>query len=170
MDSISKEFSVLDDTVEIKSKDKDDEIIERLSNLTGVNYSDEQIAIMKHHGGMAIMAAAGSGKTTVLTHLLAKRIMSGEISDTTKVLCTTYSKAGADEMEDRINKLLERAGIKRKVLVKTMHAFYLMILQQFGYNMRLVDNFQRLRFIREACTAAEVKLDDDDLATLDGLL
>ena len=46
MDSISKEFSVLDDTVEIKSKDKDDEIIERLSNLTGVNYSDEQIAIM----------------------------------------------------------------------------------------------------------------------------
>lgn len=113
MENIVKDFSVLGGDLTIQSKSADDEVIQNLSRITGVVYSDEQLAILKHHGGMAIMAAAGSGKTTVLTHLLVKRIMSGEIQDVTKVLCATYSKAGADEMAERINKLLDVVGIKK---------------------------------------------------------
>lgn len=173
MEDIKKAFGVLGDDVVIDKNNIesiDNDAIDRLSTITGVNYSDEQLKIMKHHGGMAIMAAAGSGKTTVLTHLIAKRIITGEIPDTSKVLCTTYSKAGADEMEERINKLLNMAGIKKKIMVKTMHAFYLLILQHFGYSLRLVDNMQRTRFIREACAKVDVKLNDDELQTLDSLL
>lgn len=169
MEDLKKDFSILGG-IAAQEHNKDEEVIQRISTATGVVYSDEQLNILKHHGGMAIMAAAGSGKTTVLTHLLTKRILSGEIQDTSKVLCTTYSKAGADEMEERINKLLKLLGIKKRIAVKTMHALYMLILQHFGYNMKLVDNLQRTRFIKEACTKAEVKLNDEDLQALDSLL
>lgn len=170
MENIVKDFSVLGGDLTIKSKSADDEVIQNLSRITGVVYSDEQLAILKHHGGMAIMAAAGSGKTTVLTHLLVKRIMSGEIQDVTKVLCATYSKAGADEMAERINKLLDVVGIKKHIMVKTMHAFYLLILQHFGYSLKLIENAQRTKFIRDACSKVNIKLNDDDMQTLDSLL
>lgn len=170
MENIVKDFSVLGGDLTIQSKSADDEVIQNLSRITGVVYSDEQLAILKHHGGMAIMAAAGSGKTTVLTHLLVKRIMSGEIQDVTKVLCATYSKAGADEMAERINKLLDIVGIKKHIMVKTMHAFYLLILQHFGYSLKLIENAQRTKFIRDACSKVNVKLNDDDMQTLDSLL
>lgn len=170
MENIVKDFSVLGGDLTIQSKSADDEVIQNLSRITGVVYSDEQLAILKHHGGMAIMAAAGSGKTTVLTHLLVKRIMSGEIQDVTKVLCATYSKAGADEMAERINKLLDVVGIKKHIMVKTMHAFYLLILQHFGYSLKLIENAQRTKFIRDACSKVNVKLNDDDMQTLDSLL
>ena len=168
--SSMESFNILSDRLEIKSKSTDDNVIEHLSMATGVVYSDEQLEIMRHRGGMAIMAAAGSGKTTVLTHLIAKRILSGEIADPSKILCTTYSKAGATEMEERINKLLATVGISKKVMVKTMHAFYLLILQHFGYSLKLVDGLQRTKFIREACSKAELKLKDEELQTLDSLL
>lgn len=170
MENIVKDFSVLGGDLTIQSKSADDEVIQNLSRITGVVYSDEQLAILKHHGGMAIMAAAGSGKTTVLTHLLVKRIMSGEIQDVTKVLCATYSKAGADEMAERLNKLLDVVGIKKHIMVKTMHAFYLLILQHFGYSLKLIENAQRTKFIRDACSKVNVKLNDDDMQTLDSLL
>lgn len=170
MENIVKDFSVLGGDLTIQSKSADDEVIQNLSRITGVVYSDEQLAILKHHGGMAIMAAAGSGKTTVLTHLLVKRIMSGEIQDVTKVLCATYSKAGADEMAERINKLLDVVGIKKHIMVKTMHAFYLLILQHFGYSLKLIENAQRTKFIRDACSKVNIKLNDDDMQTLDSLL
>ena len=169
MEDLKNDFNILGG-INVTEHNKDDEVIQRISTATGVVYSDEQLNILKHHGGMAIMAAAGSGKTTVLTHLITKRILSGEIQDTSKVICTTYSKAGADEMEERINKLLSIVGIKQRIMVKTMHALYLLILQHFGYSMKLVDNLQRTRFIKEACTKAGVKLNDEDLQTLDSLL
>ena len=56
---------------------------------------------------MCILACAGSGKTSVLTHLIAKRIMTGEIKNPDTLMCTTYSKAGATEMDERINKLFK---------------------------------------------------------------
>ena len=114
-------------------KKRDIEAIDILSKITGTVYSDEQKDILMHHGGMCILASAGSGKTTVLTHLLAKRIMTGEIADPTKLLCTTYSKGGATEMETRVHRILELVGYKKNVTVKTMHALYLSTLRDLGY-------------------------------------
>ena len=107
----------------------DMEVINEISRITGITYSEEQLNILKHRGGMCILACAGSGKTTVLTHLLAKRIKTGEIHDVKKLLCTTFSKAGSNEMEERLDKLLQKLGINVKVQVKTLHASYYMILR-----------------------------------------
>lgn len=108
--------------------------------------------------------------TTILTHLLAKRIKSGEIADTAKLLCTTYSKSGAAEMEERIDKLFKKLGIRSSVNVKTLHAFYLMVLKRFGFSTSVIDNKTRLRFIMEATRDARVKIGDEDLQTIDSLL
>ena len=43
-------------------KEKDNMIIEQLSRISGVKYSDEQKEVLRHRGGMCILACAGSGK------------------------------------------------------------------------------------------------------------
>ena len=108
--------------------------------------------------------------TSVLTHLLAKRILTGEISDTSKLLCTTYSKAGADEMEERLGSLFKQLGIRSTVKVQTLHAFFLMVLRHFGFDNKIISNGQRVAFILDSCREAKVSLGDDELRTVDSLL
>lgn len=108
--------------------------------------------------------------TTLLTHLLAKRIWTHEIGNTDTLLCTTYSKAGAVELETRLNKLLEQLGIYSKVNVKTLHSLYLSVLRYFGYPTEVISNRDRRKYILDGCKAAEVILDEEDFQTLDSLL
>lgn len=109
--------------------------------------------------------------TTVLTHLLAKRIRTGEISNPDKLLCTTYSKSGSTEMEERLGELLKKLGITDKIQVKTMHATYYMILKRFGLiGNNVCTNAQRAMFIGQAVKDAKVELDDEDLQKVDSLI
>ena len=60
---------------------KEEAILRDIEKFSGVKYSDEQLQVLRHKGGMCVLASAGSGKTTTITHLIAKRIKSGEIKD-----------------------------------------------------------------------------------------
>ena len=153
-----------------EQRKKDDIIINQIAEATGTVYSDEQLDILRHRGGMCILACAGSGKTSVLTHLIAKRIMTGEIKNPDTLMCTTYSKAGATEMDERINKLFKTLGIRSTVQVKTLHALYLAILKKVNYPTDVIDNGTRLRYITESCKDAKYKLGDEDLQQIDTLL
>ena len=146
------------------------DILENISRATGVVYSDEQLNILNSEGGLCILACAGSGKTTILTHLIAKRIYSGEIKDPSRLLCTTYSKGGADELEDRANRLLQRLGMNVPIKVCTMHALYLEILKYFGFPTNVISNKDRAKFIKEACKDVDIVLGEEDFRTLDSLL
>ena len=150
--------------------DTDMQVIHEIGNITGVRYSKEQLDILQHRGGMCILACAGSGKTTSLTHLIVKRIKTGEITDVNKLLCTTYSKAGSLEMEDKLNILFRKLGMNTKVQVKTLHASYYMILKHFGLTRNVCSNSQRLSFITASCREAGVMLKDEDLQLIDSLL
>lgn len=108
--------------------------------------------------------------TTVLTNLIAKRILTGEIKDTRKLVCTTYSKGGATEMEDRLHALLQKFGIDTKIKVATMHAFFLSIIRTFGVNMYILDEGERLKMIKESAKEADLELRDEDLADLSNLI
>lgn len=145
-------------------------IVDELSVATGVQYSDEQRKILEHTGGMNILACAGSGKTTVLTHLLAKRIVNNEIPDVSKLLCTTFSKAGSVEMEERLKALLGRLGVSANVSVKTLHATYFQVLKRFGLVRGVCTNAQRAMFISQAVKESKLQLEDDDLRLVDSLL
>lgn len=109
--------------------------------------------------------------TTILTHLLAKRIKTGEIPNVNKLLCTTYSKAGSTEMEERLKALLKKLGIAVKVQVKTMHASYYQVLKHFGViNGNVCTNGQRSLFINQAIKESGLQLEDEDSQLVDSLL
>lgn len=150
--------------------DRDTKIIQDLEMTTGVKFSDEQRNILLHRGNACILACAGSGKTSICVNLIAKRIMSGEILDTKKLIYTTYSKAGAVEMKDRLDRLLRQLGINKEVQVRTLHSFFLQVLRIFGVNNNIIDEKTRSQFVREACKEAEFTIKDDDLMVVDNLL
>ena len=57
-------------------------------------------------GRYLIEASAGTGKTYTITHLILRLILKGV--PVRKILVTTFSKAAADELKDRILKLLNK--------------------------------------------------------------
>lgn len=151
-------------------KYNDIEAINKLEEIQNKKFSDEQRAILMHHGGTKIVACAGSGKTTTLVNVVTKRIMTGEIDDPSKLLMTTYSKSGADEMSNRINELLRIVGSSDRVEVKTMHASYYKCLARFKMINKVVSNAQRKMFIRKAARDAKLRLEDSVLDEIDGML
>lgn len=149
---------------------KEDEAIALIEERNRIKFSEEQLKILNHQGGMYIVSCAGSGKTTVLVELVTKRIMTGEIANVSKLLLTTYSKSGATTMTERINKQLEMFGLPGKVQVKTMHAFYLQVLRVFGDRSKPCGDTERYRFIRQACKEIKFKYEEEDIENLANIL
>ena len=151
--------------------DRELQIIESMEQASGKKFSEEQRKILEHHGSACILACAGSGKTTTSINLIAKRILTGEIHDVNKLIYTTYSKAGATEMKERLDKLLKRLGMGHiNVKVQTIHAFFLSVLRTFGNNAGVITASKRSAMIRKACLVAEFSPKDDELMQIDNLL
>ena len=151
--------------------DKELEIITSMERITGRKFSDEQRKILEYHGNACILACAGSGKTTISVNLIAKRILTGEIKDVNKLIYTTFSKAGADEMKERMDKLMGQLGMSHiNVQVRTLHSFFLSVIRTFGLNKRIINASERTKMVRQACKDAEYSLKDDDLMIIDNLL
>ena len=74
----------------------------------------QQIAAIAHtQGPAAFVAAAGTGKTTILVQRLA-RLIADEKVDPEAILCVTFTRAAADEMEKRALKALKTRGYTAK--------------------------------------------------------
>lgn len=146
------------------------EAINKIQNTCNIKFSDEQLKILEYSGGMSILACAGSGKTTILSYLIAKRVLVGEIKNLKKVLCTTYSKSGATEVETRISDIFKKLGVKSTLTVKTMHAVCYEVMDYFGEMQEVIDNRTRRKFILESCKDIGVKLPEEDFVLLDTLL
>lgn len=109
--------------------------------------------------------------TTVSTHLIAKRILTGEIGNPNRVLYTTYSKSGSIEMEQRLDRLFKQLGIKAHIPVKTIHSFcYNIITHYFPGVYKVIDESQKMKYIREACKAYNISLDEEDKVQLASLI
>lgn len=146
--------------------------IAAIENLTHRKFSDEQRAILMYPSGMSIAAVAGSGKTTVLTALITKRLLTGEIEDPSKILCTTFSKVGATELESRLLSLTLPLGVGR-VKVCTLHSACYQILAHFGQNVQRLDDSENYALIRQAVAQAvghRVWLEQDKLEQLESTI
>lgn len=141
----------------------DNEALDFLQSKTGIKYSAAQREVLLNKGGTRILACAGSGKTMVLTHLIAKRLLTGEIESSDSVLCITYSKDGADEMNSRLKTIAPQP-----VTVSTIHAFFYRLLKKFGYNYPICT--KRAEYIHKAAKEAGLKLTDDEVSLLDSLI
>ncbi len=71
-------------------------------------WTDEQRRAIEQTGDVSVSAAAGSGKTTVLTERIARIVEQG--TDVKKLLVVTFTNAAASEMKRRIAKRLASAA------------------------------------------------------------
>lgn len=88
-----------------------------LSRLTaGLNESQRR-AVTSGACSLVIIAGAGSGKTRVLTHRIARRVLTEEI-DARHTLALTFTRKAAAELRSRLSKL----GLPHPVHAGTFHA------------------------------------------------
>jgi DNA helicase-2/ATP-dependent DNA helicase PcrA len=105
-------------------------------------------AVLHTQGQLLILAGAGSGKTRTLTHRAAQLVDLGV--PPWQVLCITFTNKAAQEMKQRIEKLLGDAA--KEMWISTFHSMCLRILrreaQALGYQSAFTvydtDDGQRL--------------------------
>lgn len=97
---------------------------------------DQQEAVLHREGPALVLAGAGSGKTTVLTHRAAWLIKEHGVADN-QILLVTFTNKAAGEMKERIERLtgsaLPWAG--------TFHSLCARILRHDGFHIGLDFNY-----------------------------
>ncbi|GHU92617.1 hypothetical protein FACS1894208_00060 [Clostridia bacterium] len=127
------------------------ETLKFMQEATGMLYSEEQAKLISSEGGACVLACAGSGKTTAMTHLIARRLLDKSIKSGRKILGVTFSKTGATEMDERLEALLSLLDIDAAVKMKTLHAFCLEFLESIGAmrGRAVLDTYDKNNILRE---------------------
>ncbi|MBR3836799.1 MAG: UvrD-helicase domain-containing protein [Clostridia bacterium] len=131
----------------------------------------QQSAVDARNCDLAVSAAAGSGKTTVLTQRILTLLSDPEGIDAAKLAVVTFTKAAAQELEDRLyNALSEevavatenRAHLSRQLLrlsraqISTIHSFAFSLIREYrrelglGERVRIADPTESAVLQRQA--------------------
>ncbi|MCI4441484.1 UvrD-helicase domain-containing protein [Tibeticola sp.] len=100
----------------------------------------QQQAVDHIHGPCLVLAGAGSGKTRVITHKIA-RLIRAEL-EPQRIAAITFTNKAAAEMRERAGALIGREA--KKVLVCTFHALGVRILREDGAALGLKPQFSIL--------------------------
>jgi ATP-dependent DNA helicase UvrD/PcrA len=121
------------------------------SSLTGLN-PEQTEAVLHERGPLLVLAGAGSGKTRVITHRLARLIESG--ADARTIVAVTFTNKAAEEMRDRARRLL---GVERLLcFVGTFHSWSLRFLRRHAAaaglppRFAIADAADQLALVKEA--------------------
>jgi ATP-dependent DNA helicase Rep len=106
---------------------------------TGLNLAQQE-AVNHMHGPCLVLAGAGSGKTRVITHKIARLIQTG--LPARRIAAITFTNKAAAEMRERARGLVGPAA--KDVLICTFHALGVRMLRQDGAALGLKPNFSIL--------------------------
>jgi DNA helicase II / ATP-dependent DNA helicase PcrA len=126
--------------------------------LDGLNPPQRE-AVLHGAGPLLVLAGAGSGKTRVLTHRVA-RLIGEEGVDPHAVLAITFTNKAAGEMRDRIGRLVGPRA--RAIWASTFHSACVRILrreaEEAGYarDFSIYDADDQLRLIRRCLVEDQV--------------
>jgi ATP-dependent DNA helicase Rep len=110
------------------------------STLTvGLNPAQQE-AVLHLSGPCLVLAGAGSGKTRVITHKIARLIEAGLAAD--RIAAITFTNKAAAEMRERARQLVGKAA--QKVVICTFHALGVRMLRQDGSELGLKEKFSIL--------------------------
>ncbi len=100
-------------------------MIEFLSQLN----EQQREAAKSGDGPLLILAGAGSGKTRVIAHRIAYLIVERGVWPR-NILAVTFTNKAAEEMRNRVNKLLEGLELGSAPLISTFHSLCVRILRR----------------------------------------
>lgn len=104
-------------------------------NLEKLNKEQKQ-AVTHGSGPVLIVAGAGTGKTSVITQRFNYLVQEKQIKPE-QILAITFTDKAAEEMEERIDKLLPYGYVD--LWVMTFHSFCKRVLQEHGLDIGLSD-------------------------------
>jgi ATP-dependent DNA helicase Rep len=105
----------------------------------GMNAAQQE-AVNYLHGPCLVLAGAGSGKTRVITHKIARLIQMGVPAQ--RIAAITFTNKAAAEMRERAKGLIGKAA--KDVLVCTFHALGVRMLREDGGVLGLKPQFSIL--------------------------
>ena len=123
--------------------------------LAGLN-PQQRDAVAHVEGPLLLLAGAGSGKTRVITHRIAHLVDTHRIPGPA-ILAVTFTNKAADEMRERVNRLLSSDTTFDTPAVSTFHSFCVRLLRRDGHT---------LAEIRTGFTRRFTIYDDDDQLAL----
>lgn len=88
-------------------------------------------AVRSDHPRILCLAGAGTGKTRVLTHRIARLYEDGVHPD--QMLALTFTRAAGAEMKERIIQLIGEDG--RDIFCNTFHAWAVKLIRQYAYRL-----------------------------------
>lgn len=100
---------------------------------------NQQSAVEATEGRVLILAGAGSGKTRVLVHRISYLIEKQNIAPTS-ILGLTFTNKAAEEMRDRVAKLIGQKRAK-PITLSTFHSFCMKILRKEIHRLGFTSNF-----------------------------
>jgi DNA helicase-2/ATP-dependent DNA helicase PcrA len=126
-------------------------------------------AVSSSDGPLLILAGAGSGKTRVIAHRIAYIIAERGVWPR-NILAVTFTNKAAEEMRNRVNKLLEDLELGSAPLISTFHSLCVRILRrdiealQAGYtrSFTIYDQDDAVRLTRNCIR--DLGFDDKQLA------
>ena len=129
-------------------------------------------AILATEGHVLVLAGAGSGKTSVITHRIAYLIREKQVPPTS-ILGLTFTNKAAEEMKKRVASMVDPALVKQ-VTLSTFHSFCMRVLRKdidkLGYtkDFSIYDEKEIKRLLNQL--VREELGHDGDLPSLDPTL
>lgn len=113
---------------------------------------NQQRAVTHVHGPMQILAGPGSGKTEVMTRRVAHLINDYGVSPE-QILCITFTRKAAEELKDRIHRLVGVEQSVEEMQVSTVHSFCQSLIDQYidllpvNRNFRVLDRNTQFLYV-----------------------
>src|SRR5947199_2202650 len=131
--------------------------------------AQQREAVTSADGPLLILAGAGSGKTRVIAHRIAYLIAERGIWPR-NILAVTFTNKAAEEMRNRVNKILEGLELGSAPLISTFHSLCVRVLRRdiealnAGYvrSFTIYDQDDTVRLTRNCLR--DLGLDDKQLA------
>ena len=120
-------------------------------SLTGLN-PEQREAVLHDKGPLLVLAGAGSGKTRVITHRLARLVETG--ADPRAIVAVTFTNKAAEEMRERARRLL--GGGVPIGFIGTFHSWSLRLLRRYAAaagippRFSIADSADQLALVKEA--------------------
>ncbi len=138
------------------------EMVDLMHNILDPLNRMQKNAVASEAKHLCVLAGAGSGKTRVIVHRIAWFLVSGKASSS-NILAVTFTNKAANEMRERIAKLISLPTAN--FWVGTFHGIAHRILRRNHVVLGLPDNFQiidsddQLRLIKR--TIREIGIDEE---------